>query len=274
MQDANKIQIDFTGAPQTMLATLYAKALDADADHPILADPFAKELVSRINYDWRQTTITARSAPQVAVRSAYLDNWARQFLAVHEQAIVLHVGCGLDSRAFRLNPKPAVQWYDIDYPDVIALREKLYPARENYHLVPASVTEPEWLTTIPPDRAVLMIAEGLTMYLTQEDGIALLRRVVERFPSGELQFDVFNRFAIRTQKINGAVRRSGSILHWGVDGPDGIVRAVPSVRLLCAVSVFDTDTFRQVRPAYRILGRVMSFVPALGKMQQFHRYAF
>lgn len=274
MQDANKIHIDLTGAPQTTLATLYAKALDADADHPILGDPFAQELVGRINYDWRETTITARSAPQVVVRTAYLDNLARQFLAVHDRATVLHVGCGLDSRAFRLNPGPGVQWYDIDYPDVIALREKLYPARQNYHLMPASVTEPEWLTTILPDCAALMIAEGLTMYLTQEDGIALLRRVVERFPSGELQFDVFNRFAIQTQKINGAVRRSGSILHWGVDDPDDIVRAVPGVRLLCAVSVFDTDTFRQVRPAYQIVGRVMSFVPALGKMQQFHRYAF
>jgi methyltransferase (TIGR00027 family) len=274
MQDANKMPIDLTGAPQTMLATLYAKALDADADHPILADPYAKELVSRIDYDWSETTITARSASSVTVRSAHLDKWARQFLDVYERAIILHVGCGLDSRAFRLNPKPGVQWYDIDYPDVIALREKLYPARQNYHLVPASVTEPEWLTTIPPDRPALMIAEGLTMYLTQEDGIALLRRVVERFRSGDLQFDVFNRFAIRMQQINGAVRRSGSTLHWGVDGPDEIVRAVPGVRLLCAVSVFDTDTFMQAPRVNRAVGRVMSLVPALAKMQQFHRYAF
>jgi methyltransferase (TIGR00027 family) len=257
-----------------MLATLYAKALDAAAEHPVLGDPFAKDLVGRIDYDWRETTITARSAPQVTVRTAYLDNWARQFLAVNNTAVVLHVGCGLDSRVFRLDPKSGIQWYDIDYPDVIALRTQLYPARENYHMVPVSVTEPKWLTTIAPDRPALMIAEGLTMYLTEQDGVALLRRVVERFPSGELQFDVFNRFAIRSQKINGAVRRSGSILHWGVDRPDDLVQAVPGVRLLAAVSAFDTDTFRRVRPAYRMIGRIMSLVPALGTMQQFYRYAF
>jgi methyltransferase (TIGR00027 family) len=231
-----------------MLATLYAKALDADAERPILGDLFAKELVGRIDYDWRETAITVRSAPQVTVRTAYLDNWARQFLAVNNTAVVLHIGCGLDSRVFRLDPKSGIEWYDIDYPDVIALRTKVYPGRENYHLVPASATDPEWLTTIEPDRPALMIAEGLTMYLTEQDGVALLRRVVERFPSGELHFDVFNRFAIRAQKINGVVRRSGSILHWGVDTPDDIVQTVPGVRLLAAASVFDTDTFRQVRP--------------------------
>ena len=47
-----------------------------------------------------------------------------------------------------------------------------------------------------------MIGEGLTMYLTEQDGIALLRRVVDAFPSGELQFDAFTRFGIKTQWTN------------------------------------------------------------------------
>lgn len=81
-----------------MLATLYAKALDADAPNSILHDEYAKAAVARIDYDWAATTITARRAPSVAVRSAHFDNWARQFLAAHPEATVLHVGCGLDAR--------------------------------------------------------------------------------------------------------------------------------------------------------------------------------
>jgi O-methyltransferase involved in polyketide biosynthesis len=265
---------DLNGPPQTMLATLYAKALDADAPRSILRDHYAKAAVARIDYDWATTTINTRRAPSVAIRTAHFDNWTRQFLAVHHEAVVLHVGCGLDARVYRVEPGPGVRWYDIDYPEVIGLRERIYPGRTNYRMLPASVTDPAWLADIPTDRPALFLGEGLTMYLTKNDGLALLRRVVNRFTSGELQFDAFNTFGIRTQWINAVVRRSGSKLHWGIDSPSDIVDTIPGVRLLAWKSVFDSDTFEMVSPAVRWLGRAMAAVPVLKTMAQYHRYAF
>ena len=78
----DKLHVDLSGAPQTMLATFYAKALDADLANPILGDRYAKEIVERIDYDWKKTAITAGNSPSVTTRSAHFDNWARQFLAV------------------------------------------------------------------------------------------------------------------------------------------------------------------------------------------------
>jgi O-methyltransferase involved in polyketide biosynthesis len=86
-------------------------------------------------------------------------------------------------------------------------------------MLAASVTDPDWLTDVPADLPTLFLGEGLTMYLTKDDGLALLRRVVDRFPSGELQFDAFNTLGIRTQVTNSVVRRSGSTLHWAIDKP-------------------------------------------------------
>lgn len=210
----------------------------------------------------------------MTIRTAHFDNWVRQFLAVHSRAVVLHLGCGLDSRVFRLDPGPGVEWYDVDCPDVAALRERLFPAREHYQVVAASVTDPAWLAAIPGDRPVLLIAEGLTMYLTERDGTALLRRVVDHFPSGELQFDSFNWLGIKSQKAHTVVRRSGSTLHWAINGPDDIVDAVPGVRLLIAGLVFDADLFSQVSTGFQVVGKAMSVVPAMAKMAQYHRYAF
>jgi hypothetical protein len=104
--------------------------------------------------------------------------------------------------------------------------------------------------------------------------VALLRRVVDRFASGELQFDSFSTFGIRTQVINTVVRRSGSKLHWGIDGPGDIVVSIPGVRLLAWESAFDSGTFDLVSPVVRWLGRAMATVPALPTMAQYHRYAF
>ena len=104
--------------------------------------------------------------------------------------------------------------------------------------------------------------------------MALLRRVVERFPSGELQFDAFSRTGIRAQVVNTIVRRSGSTLHWGIDRPADIVDAVPGVRLLAIASWFDMPDIWTPSPGYRLMGRVMSAVPFLRDMATFHRYAF
>jgi O-methyltransferase involved in polyketide biosynthesis len=269
-----KLHVDLSGAPQTMLATFYAKAVDADLDEPILGDRYAKEIVDRIDYDWKKTSITAANSPAVTTRSAHFDNWARQFLAAHPEAVVLHLGCGLDARFLRLDPGPGVEWYDVDYPDVADLRRQLYPTRDHYHVVAASVTDPAWLTYIPGDRPVLAIGEGLTMYLTEEDGVALLRRIVDHFPSGELQFDAFNRLGVKSQWTNTVVRRSGATLHWGIDGPDDIIKAVRGLRLLAWTSAIEVDGFAEVPWYYRATLRVMRLLPVLRYMAQYHRYAF
>jgi O-methyltransferase involved in polyketide biosynthesis len=268
------VPVDLTGAPQTMLATFYAKALDADFPEPILGDRYAKEIVERIDYDWKKTTITPRRAPSVTTRSAHFDEWTRKFLAAHPRSIVLHVGCGLDSRFFRLGPGPDVEWYDVDYPEVVALRTQLYPSRDHYRVIAASVTDPGWLADIPADRPALLIGEGLTMYLAQHDGTALLRRVVDRFGSGELQFDAFNWLGIKSQWLNTVVRRSGSTLRWAINGPDDIVDSVPGVRLLAWERWFESYTFAQLPRSTRALGKTMSLFPALANMAQYHRYAF
>jgi O-methyltransferase involved in polyketide biosynthesis len=119
-----------------------------------------------------------------------------------------------------------------------------------------------------------MIGEGLTMYLTEEDGVALLRRVVAHAPSGELQFDAFNTLGIKSQWMNPVVRRSGATLHWGIDRPGDVLDEVPGTRLLSWVSAVESDTFTRLPGYYRLMVKVMTAVPVLRYMAQYHRYAF
>lgn len=270
----DKLKVDLHGAPQTMLATFYAKALDAHLPTPILGDQLAADIAERIDYDWARTSITAARSPAVTTRAAHFDRWTRQFLAAHPDAVVLHLGCGLDGRYFRLEPGPRVEWYDIDYPEVARIREQLYPSREHYHLVAASVTDPAWLDDVQAGRPTLMLGEGLTMYLTETEGVALLRRVVDRFATGELQFDAFNTLGIRTQWSNTVVRRSGATLRWGINGPDDILSQVPGTRLLAWTSPFDDPVFRELSWYFRLIATIMRPVPKLRYMAQYHRYVF
>jgi O-methyltransferase involved in polyketide biosynthesis len=270
----DKVSVVLHGAAQTMLTTLYCKARDADFDQPVLGDRFARGAVGRIDYEWDELGIADRWTPLVTVRAAQFDVWASQFLAVHPRATVVHVGCGLDSRAFRLDPGPDVQWYDVDQPGVIALREKVFPARPGYHLIATSATDASWLDEIPAGRPVLLLAEGISMYLTEHDGVALLQRVVDKFGCGELQIDFYNWLAIKTHRTHRLQRQSGSTLYWAVNSPHDILDHVSDLRLLAAATLFDASTFSRVPAAIRRASGLARAVPPLRKMFQYHRYAF
>ncbi len=257
-----------------MLSTLYLKALDADFDEPVLGDRFARSAIERIDFNWDDLGIGSSWAPLLTVRTAQYDIWAHQFLAAHANATVVHVGCGMDTRVFRIDPGTGVQWYDVDFPGVIDLREKVYPSRPNYHLVASSATDPAWLDRIPADRPLLFLAEGMSMYLTEDQGIALLRRVTERFSSGEVQIDFFNWLAIKSQKTQTLVRRSNSTLHWAVNRPDDILGQVPALRLLAATTFFGASTFERVSGPFKVARQVVRLIPPLRDSLQYHRYAF
>lgn len=270
----DKVHVDLSGPAQTMLTTLYCKALDADWDRPILGDGFAKEAVARIDYDWRELKVADRWTPLVTVRTAQFDIWASQFLAIHQHATVVHLGCGLDSRVFRLDPGPDVEWYDVDYPAVIALRKEVFPSRPRYHLVATEATDPSWLDQIPDDGPVLLLAEGISMYLTEDDGTALLQHVVDRFGSGEIQIDFYSRLLVRSQKTHRLQRQSGSTLYWAVNNPSNVTDRVFGLRLLTAVTLFDASTFSRASAVFRLARHLVRAVPPLRRALQYHRYAF
>jgi O-methyltransferase involved in polyketide biosynthesis len=217
--------VRFTENQSTNLATLYGRALDARAERPVLADPTAEDAVRKIDYDFAKFRLSKNEAFSIASRGKTFDTAVREFIANHEECTVVHLGAGMDSRVYRIDPPATVRWFDVDFPDVIELRRQIYPGRPNTTMLGASVTDPDWLAAVPADRPTLVVAEGLSMYLTEEQGHALFRRVTDHFPSGEVFFDAYSKFGIRTQKANSVVRRAKVTLHWGIDDPGELAAA-------------------------------------------------
>jgi O-methyltransferase involved in polyketide biosynthesis len=167
-----------------MFITLYSRALQSRADNPILDDPWAEEAIRCIDFDFGRLRVGDARAGLVAARAKQLDLWTARFLSDCPDATVLHLGCGLDSRVYRVNPPQRARWFDVDYPEVIEMRRRLYPERSGYRMIAAPLEDPGWLDDVPRDRPALMVAEGVTMYLTQSVMKGLLNRLVDHLPSG------------------------------------------------------------------------------------------
>ncbi|MCD2186648.1 class I SAM-dependent methyltransferase [Actinomycetospora soli] len=148
---------------RTMLWTLTMHAHDAASERPILNDPYAAELLARVDDPPDLGLSLGGNTPLICARAKLIDDIARGWLARHDEAVVLHLGCGLDSRVLRLDPGPGVQWFDVDQEPVIDLRRRLYP--ELRTAVAADVTDPASFDLFPADLPRLVLAEGLLMYL-------------------------------------------------------------------------------------------------------------
>lgn len=274
--DGEKVEkVTLSGAPETMLATLYGKALDSRTSDPILGDHHADRAVRRIDYDFRRTGMTPTSAAGVALRARQLDDWTGEFLAAHARATVLHLACGLDTRAQRLAPSPSVRWVDVDYPDVIELRRRLLPDPPgDYRMLGASVTDDGWLEEVPADRPTVAVFEGLTMYLRKQDGKRLIQRITTRFPSGQLLFDCYGTLGIRMQKLVPAVRRAGATLHWGVDDPRELEAWHEGLRCLDALRSVDMPGLDRLPRSGQRQMRILARIPGLRDVGKILRYEF
>jgi len=239
----------------TNLVTLYLRAHESRSQRPILGDHAAAEAVDRIDYDFKRihrSSLPASNQYLVALRAKQLDDWSADFLARHPDAIVVHLGCGLDGRAFRL--APAGLWFDIDQPGVIELRRRLYDDTDRYRMIGSSVTDPQWLHEIPTGHPTLVIAEGLLMYLWETDVRQLVVRVTDRFDSGEMLFDTLPPIAPRISKLF-----TKGITKWGIRDAREMEKWNPRLRFLEQTSVlsgYAKIESTPVRLIYRLLQRM------------------
>jgi O-methyltransferase involved in polyketide biosynthesis len=167
---------------------------------------------------------------QVAIilRSREFDRHARDFLARHPEAVVVHIGCGLDTRFERVD-NGRVEWYDLDLPDVIELRRKLIGGEgERYHLLACSVLDSAWLDTVSAhrQRPYLFLAEGVLMYFDEAQVKS------GRFPGAELAFDAFSPFFSWANNLRVTLTKVGARSYWALKHGKDLERWSDGIRLL------------------------------------------
>lgn len=267
-------RIALHGTPETLLITLYAKARESELVDSLLHDHFAQHAVEQIDYDFARLHIGRAEQVGIALRAKLFDDWVRDFLARYPTCVVLQLGCGLDSRVFRIDPPSTVQWFEVDFPEVIALRERLYPERDNCHLLASSLTAPDWWRTVPSGQPLLMIAEGVLPYVETDEVFRLLGALTAHFGQGELLFDGYSRLGIRLLQWNPMIRRTGAVLHWGIDEPQELEQRVPALRFVDAVAAYDRGQIARLSLGMRLLYEITLAIPAMRRMGRLLRYRF
>ncbi len=222
-----KEKVTLTLAQETLLIPLYAKA----QENPVIRDEKARQILDGVDYDFSQLKVPQKTAVTLWIRARQLDTYTSQFIAAHPNAVIIHLGCGLDSRCLRV-AHPAALWFDLDMPDVIALRRKFYAETDTYRMIASSVTDLGWMDQAPDQgRPVLVVAEGLLMYLHEEEVRDLLLCLKDKFPGCELVFDAFSKLTADRIKAHPSLQKTGAAIYWGIDDAREIEGWAPGIRL-------------------------------------------
>jgi O-methyltransferase involved in polyketide biosynthesis len=246
-----------------MLMTLYAHAQESQRSDAIIHGPRAEELVAGIDHDFSQSQLDATNQAAACVRLRQFDRFAQAFLDVHPDSIVVHIGCGLDTRFDRVD-NGRVTWYDLDLPPVIALRRELLEETSRYKMLATDALDLAWLDVIgeQADKPLLVIAEGVFMYFTDAEMQRLVLTIHKRFPNAELVFDVASPLIIKLQNFKLARLKSDVRMHWALKDYNTLERWASGIRLL---ETWHYTSLNESIPRLRKLQMLFRLFPPLGK---------
>ena len=197
--------IQFSDVEETGLLTLYCKAIESQSKNPIMVDEKAIEAANKLDPVLERSQskllrklvtrkIDQRAVVHIALRAQKYDVYALDFLKKNPDAVIVNMGCGMDTRFFRID-NGSLRFFDVDLPEMIAFKKKIFNENERYQMISNSVFDYGWMDILEKTKAkkIMFQAEGVFMYLEPKKVRQLVLDLRERFPGSELVCEVVRK---------------------------------------------------------------------------------
>lgn len=202
---------------KTLYIPLYGKAY-VSKKGLFIEDKKAEYIWEKESFELKGKSKSKWLAYYMGMRSFLFDEWVKNKSEVLKDAVVIHIGCGMDNRIGRVD-RAVNMWYDVDFPNVIEERKRYYVETENYRMIGADVRDDDWISEIPETNSVIVVMEGVSMYMTEEEIGSLFEALGNRFKNISLMMDSYTVLAAKLSKYKNPINDVGVTLVYGVDNP-------------------------------------------------------
>lgn len=247
-------KISINGVPETMLQTMYARAKETKKKNAVIHDDKAVEIVEKLDYDFSLADKDAAMGNGVIARTILLDRMVSDFLEKNKGAVVVNIACGLDTRCYRNEGKYA-RWYNIDLPDTINVRERFMEEQGPVIFqIAESAMSSAWLKLVEYiDEPVLVIIEGLTMYLSEEDVKKIFALIHVKFHNATVFVETMNPFIVKHIKEK-SIDKSDAKFTWGIKNGRALAEMLPGFSYVEEHSL--AEGMAEFVPSYKVLKRI------------------
>ena len=248
---------------KTLFIPLYGKSI-ISKQHIILNDPDAERIWQAESFPIRGRSKSKWLAYNMAMRARVFDDWTDQMLRKYKDALVLHVGCGLDSRCRRVK-EPYGSWLDCDLPDVIAVRKKYFDEAENYHMQALDASDSAQIALLPENDTAIVVLEGLSMYLSEKQLRGFLGALQEKYRAICVLADFYTQFGAKASKYKNPVNDVGVTKLYGIDDMERVVSGL-GLRVVKEHSFTPAALVNELPPRDRVLFKLLFTGRLYGKI--------
>lgn len=248
-------QAQITGVPETMIQTLYARAKESQKENPLIFDPQAIEIVKQLDYDFSAADKDFKMSAGVIARTILLDAMTKRYIDEHPEATVINIACGMDTRVYRVD-NGKIRWFNLDLPETISVRKRFLQEEGRISVIAASAMDEAWTASVGTVTGdLLVIVEGLTMYLSEQDVKQMLDIIASHF--GMCSVTVFLEYMspLVVKRIKEkSIDQSGAKFTWGAKSGADICRLSPSFHLIEDRSL--VEGMEVMYPIYKVIGKI------------------
>lgn len=248
---------------KTLFIPLYGKA-QVSRQTIILNDPMAEKIWDSEAFPIRGKSKSKWLAYNMAMRARVFDDWTSLMLRQNKDALVLHIGCGLDSRCQRVTV-PYEAWIDCDFPAVIEIRKRYYAETARYRMMALDASNPEQVETLPNHDKAIVVLEGISMYLSRDQLHDLLQVLQAKYQKLHILMDVYTEFGAKASKYKNPVNDVGVTQLYGIDDIGAILSGL-GLHLIKEHSLTPAVLVNQLNPFDRAFFNLMFTGPLYRKI--------
>lgn len=254
---------------RTLYIPLYGKAY-VSKKGIILQDKKAEAIWNSEGFELKSKSKSKWLAYYMGMRSAVFDNWLADCMQSDVDAVILHIGCGLDSRIYRVG-STVHTWFDIDFPEVIAERKKFYQSTNTYYMLGSDVRGKSWIDAIPHHRKAIVVMEGVSMYMQQSELIMLLKRLTDYFEEVQILLDCYTTFAAKASKYKNPINDVGVTKVFGIDDPL-ILTEGTGLDFICEHKMTPSSMIDQLKGIEKFVFKIVYSGSIAKKMYRLYEY--
>lgn len=246
------MDLKFGDIQETALIPLAIKASETARTNARIKDLKAKEIIETLGVDVSKFD-PFLSHEGVVARTITFRDELKRLIDMYPDALCVNLGCGFDDKFSQVD-NGKITWFDVDLPDQIAVRRKVYEDRERCTMLAGSALEGEWTKSLPKNDMTIVVMEGVLEYFSKDMVKTCLNMLCDSFSHGYLLAELHSPFLEKNGKHHDAVKNTNATFGWGTKSGKEYLELEPRLTFVSERS------YNEEMRKYSIRGKLFAIV--------------
>lgn len=252
MEGREEMDLKFGDIQETALIPLAIKASETARPNARIKDIKAKEIIDTLGVDVSKFD-PFLSHEGVVARTIMYREELKRLISKYPEALCINLGCGFDDKFSQVDDGK-ITWFDVDLPDQIAVRRKVYEDRERCTMLDGSALDGEWTKNLPKSDMTIVVMEGVLEYFSKEQVKTCLNMLCDSFPHGYLLAELHSPFLEKHGSHHDAVKNTNATFGWGTKS------GKEYLELDSRLSFVSEKSYNEEMKKYSIRGKLFAIV--------------